>query len=177
MTVLFITSENTCIRDTLNISMCADMSINTKTKKNNIRRKKNYMSCHVTCHLSATPTATARDPPLLTPPLCTEGWSTKTEPKIKFLLLLLLLSIVILALHSSTRSLQLSWFSLPLKGTHIQQTTNGHWTYRLNWPREQFSENERNINVAFDQLKCHRVCLSGCLSLWMSVYAIGCSFF
>ena len=33
----------------------------------------------VTCQLSLTPTLTDKDPQLLTPPLCTTGWFTKTK--------------------------------------------------------------------------------------------------
>ena len=42
------------------------------------------VTCHlspVTCHLSPTPTATASDTPLITPPIYTVDWLTKTENK------------------------------------------------------------------------------------------------
>ena len=48
------------------------------TKKSNKFKCENicYVS-PVTCHLSQMPTATATDPPLQTPPLCTVGWFTR----------------------------------------------------------------------------------------------------
>ena len=64
------------IRETLNISMCAYSSTDTKTDRKNIKRKKKVMChmsrvmCHlsrVTCHLSLTPMATA--PPTANSPI------------------------------------------------------------------------------------------------------------
>ena len=43
-------------------SKCADSRTNSKTDKNGQKRPKNVM-CHMSCHLSLMPTATATNPP------------------------------------------------------------------------------------------------------------------
>ena len=87
------------IRETLNLSTCADSRTDTKTDKNGQRkiRRKNFMTnftcrvspvtchpLHVTCHLSLTPTATATaTDPAPANSLCTLGWLAKTQKKPK----------------------------------------------------------------------------------------------
>ena len=80
-------------RETLNLSMCADSSADTKMKFFLQKRKKNiYMSpvtCHmscvtcflspVTCHMSLTQTATATDPPPANSPLFHSKLVCKTK--------------------------------------------------------------------------------------------------
>ena len=54
------------------------------------------------------------------------------------------LRFVILAIHSSTRSLQSTWFWVPAEGTNRQRDRNTDVAiYQLIWPRGQFSEDHR----------------------------------
>ena len=61
--------------------MCAESSINTKRGK---KEENKYINKK--CYVSpvTNPTATATDPPLLVPPLCTEGWFPKTQKDKKY---------------------------------------------------------------------------------------------
>ena len=66
--------------------------------------------------------------PLPTPPVFTVGWFTKTEIQIKKCqnTFFFYLSFSIIAIQSSSRSLQLSWFRLPTVGTNTQRNRHGH---------------------------------------------------
>ena len=91
---------------------------------------------HITCHMSPVTKANSHShTPSIPPPLCTVGWFTQAEPKNpksykpkivsnpykkKFL------SFTILAIRSSTRSLQLSLFRSPTEGQPIHSSTHGH---------------------------------------------------
>ena len=153
----FYYKRKTCIRHTEYLYVCR---YEHEYQKNNNNRRKNShaMSCHLSPVSNANSHSHSRRPSPAKSPTMHRRLVHKGRTKNPILILQNpflfktyqrkgVLSFAILALHSSTRSLQLSWFSLPLKGTDIQQTTNGHWTYRLNGPREQFSENELNINL------------------------------
>ena len=61
--------------------MFADNGTNTKIYKKGFK-KESFFTCYilqVACYMSLKPTATATNPPLLTHPLCTEGWFAKTQ--------------------------------------------------------------------------------------------------
>ena len=61
-----ISLEKSCIRETLNLLMCADTSTDTIFCIYFCRCQVSGVTCcmsPVTCHMSLTPTSTARDPP------------------------------------------------------------------------------------------------------------------
>ena len=115
-----------CTRETMNLSTWR------KTKKR---------SC-VTSHMSS-PVTNAKT--LLTPPLWTAGWFAKTKrpkkvwkhkkssncPEFFFFLF----SFTILAIHSLTKSLQLSRFQSLTEGTYIFVVHTEIANSRLNWSR------------------------------------------
>ena len=90
-------------KHTLNLLTFADTKTNRKAKLKNRRKflcPVSGIRCHmsgvrcqtpcvtcwvspVTCNISLTPTATATDPPIITPSLCTVGWLTKTQIQTK----------------------------------------------------------------------------------------------
>ena len=111
--------------------------------------------CHwspVSCHMSPSTCHQHQQPqpqtfPLLTPSICAvvhQDRTNKTLNQFKTQNLSKhskkgVLSFSILAIHSLTRILHLSWFCLPMEGTDRWQKTN-----RLNRPRGRFSGNKHN---------------------------------
>ena len=89
-----VTQKN-AYTETLNLWMCVDISTDKKEKEfnNHVLCVMCHVSCvtyhlsSVTCHLSHATIANARDPPLLTSPLCTVGRFKKTtkNPVLKIL--------------------------------------------------------------------------------------------
>ena len=142
-----------CIQDTLNLSTSADSSTNTKTDRN--RQKVMFHISHVMCHvspvtccLSLTPIARATHPPPTSSPAM-QSRLIRKDPKTrkKYFTQKIIANVKdqktskgmpISAIYSQTRSLQSNiqrgfqtWTNIV---TYIA-------TYRLNWPRGQFSEN------------------------------------
>ena len=91
-----INYNNNCIWETLNLLLCADSNADTKKNQNIHHLMYIYVfKCHITCvqcmlhatynlsfsHQSPMLTVTAAGLPLLSPPLFTVGWFTKTELK------------------------------------------------------------------------------------------------
>ena len=113
--------------------LCSDSSTKAKKIQKNYQKedKRKKIMCHVspvTCHQRQQ--SQPQTLPLLTPPLFSVGWFTPTEPTTHFFLLQTQkmvqtfnknrgLSFPILAIHSLTRSLQLSRFLSPTEGTTL----------------------------------------------------------
>ena len=147
-------------QETLNISMCADSSTVTKTDINREtwkRKRKNmssvmcqvsHVTCHVSrvaCHLSLTPTAKATDPcPASSPTVhsrlvCTDPTKWKFQNALNHWDSKRYASISDMLFDQKSPVHREAGFPNVDRQTDIQVKDVA--AYRLNWPRDRFSEN------------------------------------
>ena len=118
------------------------MRIVTRIQNDTYKHIYSPVTCHLSLspvHLSPTPTARATNPPPAKSPtmnsrLVQQDRSSVTEPQKpkhvkpkKWCTPNKKFSYVILAIQSSTRSLQLSWFQLPRETTHKKTDSHGNF--------------------------------------------------